>query len=114
MSPVLLARRFVSRRACGPHGGNAHATGRLERDDTPCDVVEQRTTEVRAASPAVDSMPISATAAQHPDAGTERSAGAEASSLPKELADFLMDLAVALHKHAIYPPGHPLLDPAVD
>jgi len=25
-----------------------------------------------------------------------------------------MDLAIAMHKHAIYPPGHPLLDQAVD
>jgi hypothetical protein len=56
----------------------------------------------------------SATAARHTDADTERSAGAETATLPKELADFLMELAVALHKHAIYPPGHPLLDQAVD
>src|SRR6478752_2325011 len=56
----------------------------------------------------------SATAARHADADTERSAGAEMATLPKELADFLMELAVALHKHAIYPPGHPLLDQAVD
>src|SRR5690242_17317368 len=59
-------------------------------------------------------MPTSATAARQADADTERSAGAEMATLPKELADFLMELAVALHKHAIYPPGHPLLDQAVD
>src|SRR5215207_8703459 len=35
-------------------------------------------------------------------------------TLSRELADFLMDLAIAMHKHAIYPPGHPLLDQAVD
>src|SRR6476660_5143492 len=56
----------------------------------------------------------SATAARHADADTERSAGAETATLPKDLADFLLDLAVALHKHAIYPPGHPLLEQAVD
>src|SRR4051812_16337245 len=66
------------------------------------------------ATPATDSMLSSASAARHADADTERSAGAETATLPKELADFLMDLAVALHKHAIYPPGHPLLDQAVD
>ena len=59
-------------------------------------------------------MTSPATAARHTDVETGRSAGAEPASLPKELADFLMDLAVALHKHAIYPPGHPLLDHAVD
>jgi hypothetical protein len=64
--------------------------------------------------PAIDSMPTSATAARHADADTEPSVGAEPAMLPKELADFLMELAVALHKHAIYPPGHPLLDQAVD
>jgi hypothetical protein len=65
-------------------------------------------------TPAVDSMLPSATAARQTDVDTERSAGAETATLPKELADFLMELAVALHKHAIYPPGHPLLDQAVD
>jgi hypothetical protein len=34
--------------------------------------------------------------------------------LSRELAEFLMDLSVAMHKHAIYPAGHPLLDQAVD
>ena len=103
----------VAARVC-PSGGNAHASGRLERDHTPRGVVGGGTTEARAASLATDSMPFSATAAGHSDPDTERHAGAETASLPKELADFLMDLAVALHKHAIYPPGHPLLDQAVD
>lgn len=35
-------------------------------------------------------------------------------TLPRELADFLVELAIAMHKHAIYPPGHPLLAHAVD
>ncbi len=34
--------------------------------------------------------------------------------LSRELGDFLIELAIAMHKHAIYPPGHPLLDGAVD
>jgi hypothetical protein len=34
--------------------------------------------------------------------------------LSRELADFLVELSIAMHKHAIYPPGHPLLDGAVD
>jgi hypothetical protein len=69
-------------------------------------------------SSALHSMPHPATAVRHPDADAERATGTDAPSreptLPKELADFLMDLAVAMHKHAIYPPGHPLLDQAVD
>jgi hypothetical protein len=35
-------------------------------------------------------------------------------ALSRELGDFLVELAIALHKHAIYPVGHPLLDGAVD
>ena len=34
--------------------------------------------------------------------------------LSKDLADFLIELSIALHKHAIYPAGHPLLNLAVD
>jgi hypothetical protein len=39
---------------------------------------------------------------------------ASAAVLSRELADFLVELSIAMHKHAIYPPGHPLLDGAVD
>lgn len=52
----------------------------------------------------------------HPPA--ETGAGRESASktfiLPRELADFLTELSVAIHKHAIYPAGHPLLLQAVD
>ena len=34
--------------------------------------------------------------------------------LSRELADYLVELSIAMHKHAIYPPGHPLLEGAVD
>src|SRR5437867_8012801 len=37
-----------------------------------------------------------------------------AAMLSRELADFLVELSIAMHKHAIYPPGHPLLEGAVD
>lgn len=33
-------------------------------------------------------------------------------ALSRELADFLIELSIALHKHAMYPEGHPSLDPA--
>ena len=61
----------------------------------------------------------SATAVLPPSADAETGNGADGTSPPpqtlsRELADFLMDLAIAMHKHAIYPPGHPLLDQAVD
>jgi len=36
----------------------------------------------------------------------------ERTALARELADFLIDLSVALHKHAMYPQGHPSLEPA--
>lgn len=38
---------------------------------------------------------------------------AEPAVLARELADFLIEFSIALHKNAIYPPGHPLLDQAV-
>lgn len=34
-------------------------------------------------------------------------------ALARELADFLVELSIALHKHAVYPPAHPLLGTAV-
>ncbi|MEO8333788.1 MAG: hypothetical protein ABI664_02365 [bacterium] len=37
-----------------------------------------------------------------------------APQLSRELTEFLVELSVAMHKHAIYPPGHPLLSQAVD
>ena len=43
----------------------------------------------------------------HPTAGGETS-----SALSRELADFLIELSIGLHKNAIYPPGHPLLEGA--
>ncbi|MDX2183523.1 MAG: hypothetical protein SFW08_06005 [Gemmatimonadaceae bacterium] len=38
---------------------------------------------------------------------------AEPAVLSRELADFLIEFSIALHKNAIYPSGHPLLDQAV-
>src|SRR5882672_1151881 len=39
-------------------------------------------------------------------------APSEKSALSRELADFLIELSIALHKHAMYPEGHPSLAPA--
>src|SRR5438034_10115806 len=36
----------------------------------------------------------------------------EKAALSRELADFLIELSIALHKHAMYPKGHPSLAPA--
>jgi len=33
-------------------------------------------------------------------------------ALPRELSDFLIEFSIALHKHAMYPGGHPTLAPA--
>jgi hypothetical protein len=41
-------------------------------------------------------------------------APSESAALSRELADFLIELSIALHKNAIYPAGHPLLSGAVD
>lgn len=39
-------------------------------------------------------------------------AGADRTALSRELSDFLIEFSIALHKHAIYPEGHPSLGPA--
>ncbi len=36
----------------------------------------------------------------------------ERAALSRELADFLIELSIALHKHTMYPEGHPSLEPA--
>src|SRR2546429_8604639 len=36
----------------------------------------------------------------------------ERATLSRDLADFLIELSIALHKHALYPEGHPSLAPA--
>ncbi|HEV2751744.1 MAG TPA: hypothetical protein VGV12_14575 [Gemmatimonadales bacterium] len=36
----------------------------------------------------------------------------ERASLSRDLGDFLVELSIALHKHAMYPEGHPSLQPA--
>jgi len=33
-------------------------------------------------------------------------------ALSRELGDFLIELSIALHEHAMYPEGHPSLAPA--
>jgi len=44
-----------------------------------------------------------------------RQTGAEKrAALPRELADFLIEFSIALHKHAMYPGGHPTLAPAAE
>ena len=35
-------------------------------------------------------------------------------ALSRELSDFLVELSIAMQKHAIYPAGHPLLNQAID
>jgi hypothetical protein len=44
--------------------------------------------------------------------GTSRPSVATRASLPRELSDFLIELSIALHKHSMYPGGHPTLAPA--
>jgi len=43
-----------------------------------------------------------------------RQSTAQRAALPRELSDFLIEFSIALHKHAMYPGGHPTLAPASD
>jgi hypothetical protein len=45
---------------------------------------------------------------------SEATATSRAPQLSRELTEFLIELSVAMHKHAIYPAAHPLLGQAVD
>ena len=39
-------------------------------------------------------------------------AGPSGAALSRDFSDCLIELSIAIHKHAMYPPGHPLLEPA--
>ncbi len=52
-----------------------------------------------------DSGPPSQPAAPRPSA-------LQRGTLPRDLSEFLIELSIALHKHSMYPGGHPTLDPA--
>src|SRR4051812_36012125 len=49
-----------------------------------------------------------------PPGGAARSTAEKRSTLPRELADFLIEFSIALHKHATYPSDHPVLAPAAE
>jgi hypothetical protein len=49
-----------------------------------------------------------------PDPTAGRTSAALRTVLPRALSDFLVDLSIALHKHAMYPPGHPALASSAD
>ncbi len=57
---------------------------------------------------AAPAAPASPAAPHSPRASTQRA------TLPRELADFLIEFSIALHKHAMYPGGHPTLGPAAE
>jgi len=48
-----------------------------------------------------------------PSQSASPTAPAERAALSRELADFLIELSIALHKYTMYPEGHPSLEPAV-
>src|SRR5688572_380879 len=50
----------------------------------------------------------------HESAGHDTFDTPARAALPREVTDFLVELSVALHKHAMYPLGHPSLGPAVE
>ena len=45
---------------------------------------------------------------------TEAAPSGSRASPPRDFTDFLIELSVALHKHAMYPEGHPSLGPAAE
>ncbi|MDP3774607.1 MAG: hypothetical protein Q8Q85_10115 [Gemmatimonadales bacterium] len=49
-----------------------------------------------------------------PAAASPRQSAPARAALPRELPDFLIEFSIALHKHAMYPGGHPTLGPAAE
>jgi hypothetical protein len=45
---------------------------------------------------------------------TDAAPSGSRASPPRDFTDFLIELSVALHKHAMYPEGHPSLGPAAE
>jgi hypothetical protein len=48
------------------------------------------------------------------DPGAGAPTGRAQATLSRDLAEFLIELSIALHKHAMYPEGHPSLAPATE
>ena len=51
---------------------------------------------------------------QSPPPGSATAPGKERAALSRELSEFLIELSIALHKHAMYPEGHPSLAPSAN
>jgi len=49
-----------------------------------------------------------------PAAPEARPSGTARATLPRDLAEFLIEFSIALHKHAMYPDDHPTLAPAAE
>jgi len=49
-----------------------------------------------------------------PAGASARPSAATRAALPRELSDFLIEFSIALHKHAMYPEGHPTLSPSAE
>jgi len=64
--------------------------------------------------PSAPSGPPSDAASAASTSAAYRQTQEKKAALPRELADFLIELSIALHKHAMYPGGHPTLAPAAE
>ena len=53
-----------------------------------------------------DTPPVDAAQADTPEENKQ-------AALSQELSEFLVELSMAVHRYAMYPPGHPSLVPAV-
>jgi hypothetical protein len=71
---------------------------------------------VRSAGALVRPFPYLPTAMTEPGAPSQpaapRQSTVQRAALPRELSDFLIEFSIALHKHSMYPDGHPTLGPA--
>lgn len=58
--------------------------------------------------------PAETEAAAEVDPSSEAQGPAASATLSRELGDFLIQFSIAVHRFAMYPPGHPSLEPAAD
>ncbi len=105
-------------------GSNAHATwqGAVPRDTMTWANAKRGDTAVRQwvysapSPPAPPTLELSVHSRRSGLATPQvisRSAAGDSATLSRDLADFLVEFSISLHKNAIYPSGHPLLATAL-
>jgi hypothetical protein len=69
---------------------------------------------IEPATPAAEAVPPAEAALQPAEAASPVRGKRRRATLSRELADFLVEFSIVLHKRSMYPPGHPHLQDSAD